>query len=196
VPAQSRVSINTISAEQSIENVHGGQRLQAVSGDIETAVWSEELQIKTISGDVRVQGHDAVAVSAVNTVSGDIALTGVAGEVELETVTGDMQVRTGELTRGRLRTTNGTVVWRASLAREARLDAESINGDLKFLLHGEVNAEFDVETFGGEIDNCLGPKAQRTRDFAPGRALHFRQGSGSARVRIKTLNGGVEICDH
>jgi len=170
------------------------QRLQAVSGSINTQVWSEEFSARTISGDVIVNGHSNPSVAEVNTVSGDVTLANVAGELSLETVTGDMQITMPTMTRGRIQTTNGDLHLQTSLARDARLEAEAINGDLSFLLRSPLNAEFDVETFNGEIDNCFGPKSVRTSEFAPGNALRFKEGDGSSRVRIKTLNGGVEIC--
>ena len=85
--------------------------------------------------------------------------------------------------------------WRRALARDARIDAEAINGDLRFILRGTVDAEFDIETFNGEIDNCFGPKPRRTREYGPGNELNFkRRRRATRRVRIKTLNGGVEVC--
>ena len=194
VPKQSTLLIKTVSADQTVSDVRGVQRLQAVSGSINTQVWGEEFTIRTISGDVIVNGHGTPAVAGVNTVSGDVTLANVAGELSVETVTGGMQITMPTLTRGRIQTTNGDLHLQASLARDARIDAESINGDLSFLLRSTINAEFDVETFNGEIDNCFGPRSVRTSEFAPGNTLRFKEGNGSARVRIKTLNGGVEIC--
>jgi len=195
VPEGSSVSVNTVSADQEIKGVRGSQRLQSVSGTIETTVWADDLQVKTISGDVRVDGHGSSSEADIDTVSGSVVLRDIAGAVEVGSVSGDIQVRMGELTRGRIHTTNGTVDWRSSLARDARLEAQAINGDLKFRLQKKVDAEFDIETFNGEIDNCFGPKSKRTREHAPGRAVRFVQGKGGARVDIKTMNGGVEICD-
>lgn len=194
VPRESTLSINTISADQTIGEVRGTQRLQAVSGSISTQAWAGELSVKTISGDVTIAAHKLSAMTSVNTVSGDIRLDAAAGELTLETVTGDMDIRMETLTRGRIRTTNGDLHLRTALAGDARLDAEAINGDLRFNLRDPIDAQFDVETFNGEIDNCFGPKSVRTHEFAPGNELRFKQGSGAARVRIKTLNGGVEIC--
>lgn len=194
VPRDSMLSINTVSAEQMVDNVRGVQRLQAVSGSITTSVWGEEFSIKTISGDVTVAGRKMASIAAVNTVSGDVLLSDIAGELTLETVTGDMQVTSPSLNRVRVRTTNGDLHLQTVLARDARLDAEAINGDLRFMLRQPIDAEFDIETFNGEIDNCFGPKSERTREFAPGNALRFKEGAGTGRVRIKTLNGGIEIC--
>ena len=64
----------------------------------------------------------------------------------------------------------------------------------RLLLRGALDGEFDIETFSGDIENCFGPKPVRTREFAPGNALRFKQGAGNARVRVKTFSGTVEIC--
>lgn len=194
IPRDSALVTKTVSADQTIADVRGAQRLQAVSGSISTQAWGEELRIKTISGEVTVSGRKVSGNTSVNTVSGDVNLSDIAGELNLETVTGDMHVRMPTLTRARIQTTNGELRLHAALSADANLDAEAINGDLSFMLRSPINAEFDVETFNGEIDNCFGPKAVRTREFAPGNALRFKEGSGGARVRVKTLNGGVEIC--
>ena len=194
VPLESTLSTNTVSADQTIENVRGVQRLQAVSGSISTQQWSEDVQAKTISGEVAIRGHGGKAETSVNTVSGEITLIDAPTEFAVETVTGDMKVSAAQLSRGRIRTTNGELRLTGTLAPDAKLDAEAINGDLHFALRGTVNAQFDVETFNGEIDNCFGPKPVRTQEFAPGTALRFSQGTGDARVRIKTLNGGVRLC--
>lgn len=129
-----------------------------------------------------------------NTVSGAITLVDAPETLSLETITGDMGISAEKLDRARIRTTNGELRLTAALTPAARLDTESINGSLHFLLREPVNAEFDVATFNGEIVNCFGPKPVRTREFAPGNALRFTQGEGDARVRIKALNGRVEIC--
>lgn len=194
VPRESTLSVNTVSADQTIDEVRGPQRLQAVSGSIITRVWGGEITVKTISGDVIITAHKTSAMTSVNTVSGDIRVTDAAGELALETVTGDMNITMESLARGRIRTTNGDLHLRTALAGDARLDAEAINGDLRFALRNPIDAQFDIETFNGEIDNCFGPKSTRTHEFAPGNELRFKQGTGNARVRIKTLNGGVEIC--
>lgn len=54
LPRGSSLSINTVSADQTVRDVRGAQRLQAVSGTIQTEVWNEEFEIKTVSGEVSV----------------------------------------------------------------------------------------------------------------------------------------------
>src|SRR5437868_3053969 len=57
IPRDSALTVNTVSADQTITDVRGAQRLQAVSGVITTQIWADELAIKTISGDVMVKAH-------------------------------------------------------------------------------------------------------------------------------------------
>ncbi|HEU4652357.1 MAG TPA: DUF4097 family beta strand repeat-containing protein [Steroidobacteraceae bacterium] len=194
VPRASAVSVNSVSADQTIEQVRGDQRLQAVSGSIETQIWSGECEATTVSGQVTVKANDAGAPLRINTVSGDLTLIGGSRELDLSTVSGDLEVRVAELGRARIKTTNGSLDLVSKLARDARVDAEAINGEMRMMFEGAVDAEFNIETFNGEIDNCFGPKEQRTHEYGPGHELRFREGNGSANVRIKTLNGEVQLC--
>lgn len=196
VPRNSSLATQTISADQTIKDVRGTQRLQAVSGMIRTELWNEDVQIKNISGEVSVGGHNGKGTLRVNTVSGDVRLEDIGPEMDLTSVTGDIQVRVAELARARINTTNGDLDLRAtSVTRDVRIEAEAINGDLRFRFRGALDAEFEIQTFNGEIDNCFGPKPHRVSEYGPGNALRFKQGNGDGRIRVKTLNGTVEICN-
>ena len=196
VPRNSSLVTQTISADQTIKEVRGSQRLQSVSGQIQTEAWNEDVQVKNISGEVNVRGHNGKGTVRLNTVSGDVRLEDVGPELDLTTVTGDMQVRVAELSSARIKTTNGDLELRAaSLTRDVRVEAEGINGNLRFRFRGALDAEFDIQTFNGEIDNCFGPKPHRVSEYSPGNALRFKQGNGDGRIRIKALNGTVEICN-
>ena len=197
VPRNSSLVINTVSADQTIKDVRGTQRLQAVSGMIQTELWNEDMELKNVSGDVIVKGHDGKGVLRATSVSGGLRLEDIGPEMELNTVTGDMRVRVAELSKARIRTTNGDLELRAAkLTDDVRIDAEGINGDLRFRLPRQLDTEFDISTFNGEIDNCFGPKPHRTSEYGPGNALRFKEGNGDGRIRIKALNGTVEICNH
>ena len=197
VPRNSSLVINTVSADQTIKDVRGTQRLQAVSGMIQTDQWNEDIEVKNVSGDVMVKGHNGKGVLRATSVSGGLRLEDIGPEMELNTVTGDMRVRVAELSKARIRTTNGDLELRAAkLTDDVRIDAEGINGDLRFRLPRQLDTEFDISTFNGDIDNCFGPKPHRTSEYGPGNALRFKEGNGDGRIRIKALNGTVEICNH
>ena len=196
VPRNSSLSTNTVSADQTIKDVRGMQRLQSVSGQIQTELFNEDLDIKNVSGEISVRGHNGKGTLRATNVSGDLRLSDIGPEMELNTVTGDMQVRAAEIARARIKTTNGDLELRAaSLTRDVRIEAEGINGDLRFRFRGALDAEFDIETFNGDIENCFGPKPHRTREYGPGTALRFKEGNGDGRIRIKALNGTVQICN-
>jgi DUF4097 and DUF4098 domain-containing protein YvlB len=195
VPAGSSLSVNTVSADIRAQGVRGSQRLLSVSGDVETEAAAEDVECKTVSGDVTVVGSGQRSLLTVTTVSGDATVTGMAGEVNGNTVSGNFTIKMGDASRSRLRSTSGDLGLKGRLAQDARLDFESISGDVQLDLKGPVAAEFDVSSFNGQIRNCFGPKAVRTSEYTPGSELRFREGQGSARVRIKTLNGDISVCN-
>lgn len=193
IPEHSSLSINTVSAEQTIRDVRGPQRLQALSGNIETEVWSD-LEAKTVSGELNARGRSGTGAARVTTVSGNVQLDNTGPELDLNTVSGDLNVTLKELQRARIRSTNGDLDLVASLVPDGRIDAEAVNGDISIYLRGKINAEFNVDTFNGDIENCFGAQPRRTREYGPGNELRFKEGAGDARVRVKTLNGSVELC--
>lgn len=194
IPATSSLTVGAVSADVTVAGVNGVQRLQTVSGDLVTAVGKEDVECKTVSGDVKISGRAERGRLTLNTVSGDATVSKVAGEINANTVSGELRIEAGQAQRSRLRSTSGDLSLTATLPADARIDAESISGNVQLLLQGVGNAEFDVSSFNGDIENCFGPKASRTDEYAPGRELRFRQGDGSSRVRIKTLNGDIRLC--
>jgi DUF4097 and DUF4098 domain-containing protein YvlB len=194
VPMGSTLSINTVSADVGAQGVRGMQRLQSVSGNVRTEASGEDIECRTVSGDVEILGSGKKGLVSITTVSGDVRASRVAGEVNGSTVSGDFTLGVGETTRSRLRSTSGDLTVAGQLAPDARVDIESISGDVRLDLTGPLAAEFEVSSFNGEIRNCFGPKPVRTDEYAPGREWRHREGAGTARVRIKTLNGDVGIC--
>jgi len=195
VPVLSRLNISTVSAEITVEGVKGRQRLQSVSGDLESETWGEDVEARTVSGDIVMKSRDGAGVLTLTTVSGDASVEMSGGEVIVASVSGDLELNLENADRVRLRTTSGDMGIKASLADRSRFDIETINGDLEIVLDGRVNAEFDLETFNGDIDNCFGPESRRISDYAPGNELRFVEGDGESDVRIKTMNGDVYLCN-
>jgi DUF4097 and DUF4098 domain-containing protein YvlB len=195
VPERSAVSVGTVSADISIQDVAGSQTLNSVSGDIESEIYTADVEIETVSGDVEIQGDRKESNVRVNTVSGDINAEQLRGDLSAGTVSGDIHILNGTFKRARLNTTNGDMVFHASLDSGGRFDAETINGEVDIQFQRKVSARFEIETFNGDIRNCFGPKPVRTSEYTPGRELYFSEGDGDGWVTIKTLNGDVELCN-
>jgi DUF4097 and DUF4098 domain-containing protein YvlB len=194
IPSGSSLAVNTVNADINVTGVRGAQRLQTVNADITTEAGKEDVECKTVSGDLTVVGGGERGLLTITTVSGDANVQKVAGEVNANTVSGNVNLELGDTTRSRLRSTSGDLNLRGRLIGDGRLDVESISGDVRVDLLKPIAAEFDVSTFNGDISNCFGPKAERTDEYVPGRQLRFREGNGSGRVRIKTLNGDIDLC--
>ena len=195
VPAGASLDINTVSADIDVQGVRGEQRLEAVSGEITTAAYDEQLDVRTISGDAVINGTGGKARVDVQSVSGGVTVRGVDGEVEAQSVSGNIELDLGTATRLSLETVSGNLKASLTLASDARLDAESVSGHVDVRFAKPVNGEFEFETFSGNIENCFGPKAERKSKYAPGTELRFTQGSGGARVSVDTLSGTISICD-
>ena len=195
VPAGSSLAVNTVSADVRAQGLRGSQRLQSVSGNVQTEVAAEDVECKTVSGNVTVTGTGQPGLLTITTVSGDASVSRVAGEVNGNTVSGNFTIAMGDASRSRLRSTSGDLGLKGRLSPDARLDLESISGNVRLDLAGPVSAEFDVSSFSGDIHNCFGPKPVQTSEYAPGSEWRHREGPGTARVRIKTLNGDINVCN-
>ena len=148
------------------------------------------INVQTVSSDIDVRG--VKGAQRLEAVSGDIIATVYDEPLDLRTVSGDADVR-GAGGKGRVyaESTSGNVKARG-LGSE--VEAQSVSGDVKLTFRKPVNAEFDVETFSGDIDNCFGPKASRADKYTPGSELHFIEGSGGGHVSLETLSGDVNVC--
>ena len=67
-------------------------------------------------------------------------------------------------------------------------------GTAEALAGAEAGYEYEVTTFSGDIGNCFNIEAEKSR-HGPGQRLSGTLGKGNARVRIKTMNGDIELCD-
>lgn len=194
IPSRSTIEVAAVSADIDVRAVRGEQNLRSVSGDIDAEGFAGDIEVETVSGDIELQGDGETARTVMKSVSGDVSGERIAGELIATSVSGDVGLIDTRLSSGGFETVNGDITVRMALMRGGRIDAETVNGDVNFEFDGDLSADFDIDTFNGEIDNCFGPKAERTSKYAPGWELRFAHGGGDGRVRIKTLNGDINIC--
>ena len=189
VPAGSSLSCNTVSANVKVSAVRGESTLKTVSGDVDADVGGD-VSAHAVSGNVHLKAPAAKSIQ-VDTVSGDAEVVGGNGEFEVTTVSGDAKIKLGSTTRARLQTVSGTMSGSLSLGVDAHLDAQSVSGDVRLDFPTQPAADFDLQTYSGDIDNCFGPKPLEARH---GSTLSFKNGTGSARVRINTHSGSIRLC--
>jgi DUF4097 and DUF4098 domain-containing protein YvlB len=193
VPKGSELHLSTVSANANVSGVLGVQRLTVVSGDVVTEIAGADLELKSVSGDVKVRGHGQSARLYVSSVSGDVHLEHGAGDLEISSVSGTLAVTLDSARLVRARTTSGDLRFEGKLTRAASFEATSVSGDLKVRAPAEGGYSYDLSSFSGDIDNCFG--AKREKSSGVGHSLSGTLGEGAGHVRLKTMSGDIELCD-
>jgi DUF4097 and DUF4098 domain-containing protein YvlB len=203
IPRDSELIVSAVSADITVNDVRGVLQLGTISGVIHTDVFQKSAEIKTVSGDLvlRGRGRDAGADGIhASSISGTIRVDRAGGDLEAITVSGEMTLRLDHPAHDvRIRTTSGDVTFEGKLTKGGNLEAQSVSGDLEVRAAPDTGAlDFEINTFSGDIKNCMGLEAERVSKHGPGRRLngtHGTPGRDDARVRLKSMSGDVDLCD-
>jgi DUF4097 and DUF4098 domain-containing protein YvlB len=202
VPRDSEIDVTGASLDISSKDVEGALQLKTVSGGITADVFQKGADVKTVSGDVILRGRGREAGAAgihVSSIGGNIHVDRAGGDLEATSVSGDMSLRLDHPAHSvRLRTTSGDVSFEGRLTKGANLEAETVSGDLTVRASPEGTLDYEVNTFSGDIRNCMGVESERVSKYGPGRRLNGTRGTPAAdeaRIRLKTMSGDVELCD-
>jgi hypothetical protein len=142
----------------------------------------------TVNGEMRV--HDVSSDVNAMTVNGLVEVTNVGGEVRANTVNGrvDVSTRSGPV---RANTVNGDInVRMGSLARDGEMDFHTVNGSITVETPPSLDADVSLDTMHGSITSDW--PVQLTGRFGPRHAEGII-GRGGRSIRLRTLNGSVEL---
>lgn len=193
VPAASRLSVGTVSADIQASGLNGSAQLNSVSGNVRLDSRAANISGKSVSGHVTISGSAKDAHVSGHSISGDVRINGVDGDVEADSISGTVQVSASRLDRAKLNSTSGNINFSASLAKSGNYDFNSTSGNLTLAFPQTPDARFDISSFSGDIDNNFGPKPQRTSEYGPGVQLHFTSGGGRGQVTARTLSGNITL---
>jgi len=191
VPHASRLEVECISAFIEVSEVTGLVDVSSISGDVTVTGECEELEAESISGDVFIEG--GAAEIEISSISGKVKASGKVSEVDAQTVSGSIDLAFDKFVGLNVESVAGDAAVKGDLADDGSFSFDLHSGDLTLTVPGDVSADFEIETFSGEIDNDFGQKSRKTSKYAPGRELEFTTGGGAARVRISTFSGDVVI---
>jgi len=191
VPRGSRLEVECISAVIEVSDVTGQVDVSSISGDVTVTGECEELEAESISGDVFIEG--GAPEIEIGSISGKVKARGKASDIEVGTVSGSIDLAFDKFLGLNVESVAGDATIKGDLAGDAHFSIDLHSGDLTLTVPGDLSADFEIETFSGEIDNGFGQKSRKTSKYAPGRELEFTVGGGSARVRINTFSGDVVI---
>jgi DUF4097 and DUF4098 domain-containing protein YvlB len=196
VPSQSEVVASAVSADLETTRITGAQRLNTVSGELSADLGTPSFEAKTVSGNMRLRGSGQSTDIRVSTVSGDLVVERGGGDIDATTVSGDVELEMNAASDVRLRSTSGDLELRGSLKDDAVIEAATVSGDVTLLARAEGGLAYEVSSFSGDIENCFGKESERVNRHGPGSRLEGSTGKGKVRLRVSSMSGSVEICDH
>lgn len=185
--------IESVSGDIDARNLSGQVRLVSVSGDIKARQLAGEVQLDTVSGDINDQDSNATDVRYQG-VSGDIYAITKARKVSVQNVSGDVELGLDEVNELSIKNVSGDFEVDLVLAANGQLKANNVSGDMNFVFHNGIDAQFDLAAnAGGDIINKITDEKASKAKYGPSRSLNFRIGEGSATVDMSTVSGDIEI---
>jgi DUF4097 and DUF4098 domain-containing protein YvlB len=191
-PRNSRFRVESKSAEFMLKNINGQVRANSMSGDIMLQGGRGSIDLQSVSGNVIVNGASGRLNLA--SISGNIEADGSAEEFEAQTVSGNINARIGKSNSIDLASVSGDIDLNVFLAEDARLDADTVSGDIEIMFESEtINASFDIDTGpGGDVRNRLSDHKPK-KEFSFSGSMRFKLGNGDSSVNLETMSGTIEI---
>lgn len=188
VPANTRLDVQSVNGNLSVDGVGGEGVLRTTNGAITGKDLEGRLIFKTTNGDITLE-HLA-GVATLETVNGDVHLRdGRAQRITASSMNGDLTFR-GVTGMVQVRTINGDVT--VDEAHELELDVKTASGDLD--LRDVYEAQLAIETTEGEVDfqGSLSTAAEhRIKSFSGDVTLVLPR-SSNLELEVSTLSGDLE----
>jgi DUF4097 and DUF4098 domain-containing protein YvlB len=121
-----------------------------------------------------------------------VELGGSFRVVAIQAVSSNLQLELGSIERASLQNVSGDLIVSADPSSGGRLEIQAHSGDVKLTLPAGIAANFQINTFSGDIHNGFGPPAKRTSKYAPGKSLDFSTGD-RATIEVQGFSGDVHL---
>jgi DUF4097 and DUF4098 domain-containing protein YvlB len=190
VPRNAEMKIEVVSADVALSGVAGrALSVNSVSGKLRLDSDAKEVEIDSVSGNIDLTGKAERA--HLETVSGNVRSRGLGGQIKLETVSGDVDAENGDYREISAGTVSGDINLRGKPTKDARVDIETMSGDVHLYLPAEISAHLRATTFSGSIRSDFGKVKEEER--GPGSSLDATLGGSDARVTLQTFSGDIEV---
>lgn len=189
VPSGTVLELSGVSTDMDVGGVCGEITVNTVSGDVTLDCARDQATVNTVSGDLTLSGIEGgIEASAT---SGDVWIRSARGRVRATTVSGDVTLEQVESPDIEATTVSGEVLYTGRIVDNGRYRFEAHSGDVTVRISGPLNATVTVSTFSGEFESDfpieLQPGSRISREWT------FRQGSGSARIRLQSFSGTMNL---
>ncbi len=170
VPRGAQVRVATGNGAITVERVGGEVSASTGNGRVTVSKTDGAVRVATGNGDVQV--GDAKGAVRVTTGNGRVSVTTAQGPVEARSGNGDIDVRM------------------TALRASEDMTFSTGSGDVRVTLPPDYNGELDASTGNGSISSDFDLKVEGR--MSP-RRVHATIGTGGARLRLATGNGGLEL---
>jgi len=190
VPRGAEMRIEVVSADVALSGVAGrALNVNSVSGKLRLDSDAREVEVDSVSGNIELTGK--AERGHLETVSGNVRARGLGGQIKFETVSGDVDAENGDYREINAGTVSGNINLRGKPSKDARVDVETMSGDVHLYLPADVSAHLRGSTFSGSIRTDFG--SVKEEDHGPGSNLDATVGGGDARINLQTFSGDMEI---
>lgn len=174
------------------------------------------LSVRLLAGDLMVEdlGAKNVAIKATN---GTVLMKELgATMLEIEGTNNDIEIREGQITNAMIETVTGTIIAKANIVRSEyslingdikltagnedlkKIEAQSVNGNVKVALPRTVGIEGIAKTGIGTINyrfaNC---ETMQERNGNTQKVLHFQRNAGeTAEIEVSSKSGDIFLKDY
>jgi hypothetical protein len=170
VPRGAQVRVATGNGAVTVERVGGEVGASTGNGRVRVANTDGAVKVSTGNGDVEVR--EAKGAVRVSTGNGRVTVSTTEGPVEARSGNGDIDVRM------------------TALRANEDMTFSTGSGDIRVTLPTNYNGELDATTGNGTISSDFELKVEGR--MSP-RRVRATIGSGGARLRLATGNGGLEL---
>jgi hypothetical protein len=191
VPMNSTLQVSTVSAPVSVDGIHGASKLHTVSGEIHAALAGANEEANSVSGDVYVSGNPTVSILRASTVSGTVFLQHGIGDINAHTVSGRLDLAVDGSKSVDIGSVNGEIVFRGHLLPDADMNVTTVDGKLSVKVSADAGYMYNISTFGGSIHTCFGGP----NGSGPVSGQVAPNGAGHGSVHLRSLRGGIDLCD-
>jgi len=193
VPRGTRLILEAVSGDIIASGVQGEIEAGSVSGDVSVTGAVRDVRLESVSGSVHVS--QVTGNLSAESVSGDVRAEGISGNVEASTVSGTVRLLGIQTRYVRTESVSGAIIYTGNIDPAGKYDFESHSGSLRLNLPRGAGAQFEVETFSGDVDSDFAITMQPGgRKRNKGR-FEFTIGDGRARVSAQTFSGRIIIND-
>lgn len=171
VPARTRASITSVSA------------------DVLVAGLCEPTTIKTVSGDMTLK--DLRERTEARTVSGDIEAFGLAGDLNIATVSGDIAIVNGSCRWLQAKTVSGDFTLDLMPPHGSNYSIGTISGDVSIRFPNDPSVTIDASSMSGDMRVDF--ESERVTPLLGTRKFHGVYGAGDSQLTVKTISGDLRI---